>query len=80
MGGFLHGGTGIADSDDAPGPTASRNPTPIALEELMGRLAESGGVRARFRETKHLSLLTAPLVSEGTLYFAPPDRFARHTT
>ncbi len=80
MGGSLHGGIGLAGSDDAPGSTASRSPTAIGLEELMGRLAQSGGVRARFRETKHLSLLTAPLVSEGTLYFAPPDRFARHTT
>ncbi len=80
LGGSLHGGIGLAGSDDAPGSTASRSPTAIGLEELMGRLAQSGGVRARFRETKHLSLLTAPLVSEGTLHFAPPDRFARHTT
>ncbi len=80
MGWSLHGGTGLAGSDDAPGSGASRSPTPIGLEELMGHLAQSGGVRAHFRETKHLSLLTAPLVSEGTLYFAPPDLLARHTT
>ena len=80
MGWSLHGGTGLASPDEGLESTTSRNRTPIGLEELMSRLARSGGVRARFRETKHLSLLTAPLVSEGTLHFAPPDRLARHTT
>jgi len=45
----------------------------------MHRFAASGGVRARFHETKYLALLAAPLESEGLLYFAPPDRLARHT-
>lgn len=80
IGSFLLGAIGHAGTDEPSGPTASRSPTPIGLEELMGHLARSGGVRARFRETKHLSLLTAPLVTEGTLYFAPPDLLARHTT
>ena len=53
---------------------------PIELEALMQRFAESGGVRARFRESRHLSILTDPIETTGTLYFAPPDRLARHTT
>jgi outer membrane lipoprotein-sorting protein len=53
---------------------------PTELEALMQRFAESGGVRARFRESRHLSILTDPIETTGTLYFAPPDRLARHTT
>ena len=55
-------------------------PAPASLESVMALLAGSGGVRARFRESKHLALLEAPLESEGTLFFDPPDRLARHTT
>jgi hypothetical protein len=36
------------------------------------------GLAARFHEEKQLSLLQAPLLSEGMLYFAPPDRLVRH--
>jgi len=50
------------------------------LEAIMGDLARAGCVRARFRETRHFSLLTSPLETEGVLYFAPPDRLARYTT
>ena len=53
---------------------------PTSIEDLMSRFAASGNVRARFRETLHLSLLTAPIETEGMLYFAPPDRLARYTT
>ena len=37
------------------------------------------GLYARFREDKHITLLQQPLVSEGSIYFAPPARFARQT-
>ncbi len=53
---------------------------PTELEALMQRFASSGGVRARFRESRHLSILTDPIETTGMLYFAPPDRLARHTT
>lgn len=52
----------------------------LTLQGLMERLAGSGGVRARFVETRHLALLSEPLESEGRLYFAPPDRMARVVT
>ena len=55
-------------------------PAPTELEALMQRFAASGGVRARFRESRQLSILTDPIETTGTLYFAPPDRLARHTT
>ena len=59
---------------------SNANPTPANLEALMELLAGSGGVRARFQEARHLSILIDPIETTGVLYFAPPDRLARHTT
>ena len=56
------------------------DPAPTELAALMELFAASGGVRARFRELRHLSILTDPIETAGMLYFAPPDRLARHTT
>jgi outer membrane lipoprotein-sorting protein len=53
---------------------------PVAsLEELMALFASSGGVRAEFVETRELAILAMPIETRGKLYFAPPDRLARHT-
>jgi hypothetical protein len=46
------------------------------LEALVRRFAAMPGFSARFEEEKRLSLLRAPLKSEGTLHYAPPDRIA----
>jgi len=56
------------------------DPAPTELAALMELFAKSGGVRAHFRELRHLSILTDPIETTGTLYFAPPDRLARHAT
>lgn len=56
------------------------DPAPTELEALMAIFAGSGGVRAHFEESRHLSILTDPIETTGTLYFAPPDRLARHAT
>jgi outer membrane lipoprotein-sorting protein len=53
---------------------------PLTLDILMHHMATTRGVRARFHEVKEVSLLAAPVESRGTVYFVPPDRFARHTT
>jgi hypothetical protein len=53
---------------------------PSALESLARRFADMPGLEARFEEEKRLSLLLAPLASEGTLYYARPDLIARYTT
>lgn len=37
------------------------------------------GLFAEFREEKRITLLREPLVSQGSIYFAPPDRLARLT-
>ena len=52
----------------------------LTLDILMHHMANTRGVRARFHEVKEVSLLAAPVESRGTVYFVPPDRFARHTT
>ena len=51
-----------------------------SLESVLAPFAAMPGLEARFREEKHITLLAAPLVSEGTLHFAPPGRLARHVT
>jgi outer membrane lipoprotein-sorting protein len=50
---------------------------PDALATLVADLAAIPGLEARFREEKHLALLEEPLVSEGSLYYARPDRLRR---
>lgn len=51
---------------------------PINFESLLRRFAAMPGMTAKFREEKRIALLRAPLVSEGSIYFAAPDRIARH--
>lgn len=52
-------------------------PAAADLATLLRDFAAMPGFSARFREDKQIALLEAPLVSEGMLYFAPPDRLAR---
>jgi hypothetical protein len=52
---------------------------PVDIDALLAGLAKAPGLYARFREVKHITLLQQPLVSEGSIYFAPPSRFARVT-
>jgi outer membrane lipoprotein-sorting protein len=61
-----------------PAPAAAEK-APADIDALLAGLAKAPGLYARFREEKHLTLLQQPLVSEGSLYFTPPARFARHT-
>jgi outer membrane lipoprotein-sorting protein len=64
-----------AKAEDSAGPGATHTPT---LEEVMQRLAESGGVEARFHESRRLTILSEPIESTGMLHFAPPDWLVRH--
>ena len=61
-----------------PAPAAAEK-APADIDALLAGLAKAPGLYARFREEKHITLLQQPLVSEGSLYFTPPTRFARHT-
>ena len=59
-----------------PAPAAKAPPT---IDALLAGLAKAPGLYARFTEEKHLTLLQQPLVTTGSIYFAPPARFARVT-
>ncbi len=49
------------------------------LAALMRLLADSGGGRVRFVETRHLAILDQPLTATGELVYVPPARLERHT-
>lgn len=59
---------------------ASSSASEPSLEEFLDGMARTPGVVARFREVKEIGLLSVPLEVRGTLWFVPPDRFARVTT
>ena len=50
------------------------------LEELMALFERSGGVRAEFSESRHISILEDPIETRGVLYFSPPAYLARYTS
>jgi len=49
------------------------------LEQLMRDLGSVKTAKARFVERRHLSILSAPLESSGTLLYVAPDRLEKHT-
>lgn len=51
-----------------------------AISALLKRFATIPGMEARFREEKHIALLQAPIVSEGTLRFMPPGTLYRQVS
>lgn len=51
----------------------------LDLKTLMQRMAQRKSGQARFTEERTVSGIDGPLLSSGTLSFAAPDRFARHT-
>jgi hypothetical protein len=48
------------------------------LQSLMSTLAKVDRSRVEFEETRHLSVLAAPLVRRGTLDYVRPDRLEMH--
>lgn len=52
----------------------------LTVTALLASFADMPGLEAHFREERHIALLEAPLVSEGTLHFAPPGQFLRLVT
>lgn len=63
---------------DSPAPAAAKPAAP-SLEAVLDQLAGIEALSARFREEKRMSLLAAPLVSEGRLLYQKPRLLARHT-
>ena len=64
----------VAPADVAP--VEATAPAP-SLSVVLERLAAMRGLSASFREEKHMSLLAVPIVNEGVIYFAPPDKLVR---
>lgn len=59
-------------------PPASQPSTSVrSLTELMRSFESARGFEARFIERKQMKMLSKPLVTEGKLYFAGPDRLVR---
>jgi hypothetical protein len=52
---------------------------PVTIDNLLARFRGIVGLSARFHEEKHIAMLAQPLVSEGTVHYAPPGKLARHT-
>jgi outer membrane lipoprotein-sorting protein len=50
------------------------------LEKLAASRPQKSATVVHFRETRTSPMLTKPAVSEGELYFQPPDRFRREET
>lgn len=50
------------------------------IDGLMKKLSALPGLEAKFTEEKHITLLAAPLNTEGVLRFSPPSMLARETT
>ena len=73
---LLSGAPALAQTAATPAPTPAET---LDLETMMDYFAKSRGVEAEYREEKTLPLLAEPIVSEGVLYFVPPDRLARFT-
>lgn len=59
-----------------PGPPALEE-DPRGLDSVLANFAELPGMQASFREEKHIAVLAAPLVSEGTVAFTPPALLVR---
>jgi outer membrane lipoprotein-sorting protein len=49
------------------------------LQQLMESLARNKSGRATFVETKHIAMLSAPLVSSGELLYTAPDKLEKRT-
>lgn len=69
-------GAGVAGAQTS----GESKPSEPNLDTVMAHFASSRGIEASFREEKSLPLLVSPLVSEGVLYYAPPQRMVRFTT
>jgi len=63
---------------EPPPATGATAPALLTRDELLALLRATPGVTATYREIQHIALLAAPLVSEGTMHFAPPGRLAKH--
>lgn len=69
----------VASTPEAHAEESGGGRAALTFSNLMARFAALPGLEARFREERRSALLVEPLVTEGSLYYAPPARMARHT-
>lgn len=62
-----------------PIPAWAQDLTPISTLDLAKIVTGMGSHEARFVETRHLRLLSEPLMLEGELRFLSPDRLEKNT-
>lgn len=51
-----------------------------SLDGLFRRMAGIEALECHFREEKHIALLSAPIVTEGSIHYVRPGRMARRAT
>ncbi|MCB9667136.1 MAG: outer membrane lipoprotein carrier protein LolA [Myxococcales bacterium] len=49
------------------------------VAKVLERLSQITGLSAHFREEKHITLLSKPLISHGMIYYLSPDQLLRRT-
>ena len=76
---FASAGAAHSLTTQAPGTSLPAVPEASRLDfaTLLTKFAAIPGFSAPFREEKRLSLLREPLLSHGSIYYAPPQRLAR---
>lgn len=70
---------GTAHAADAPPPAVLAPASSADLDTLFGAFGKSPGLAAKFRETRKIALLSAPLKSEGSVHFDRGHGLAKHT-
>ena len=58
-------------------PSVASAQTSTTVESVLGRFARIEGLTLDYHEEKHISLLSTPLTTDGTLAYARPGRLAR---
>jgi len=58
-------------------PSVASAQTSTTVESVLGRFAHIEGLTLDYHEEKHISLLSTPLTTDGTLAYARPGRLAR---
>lgn len=76
---FALGVAGPARARQDAGIDASSPRNVVTFDALLARFRGIPGLYARYHEEKRIALLAEPIVSEGTVHFAPPRTMARHT-
>lgn len=68
LGVFAWTGVALAQRDDR-----EERSQPSSLEALLAGFSELEGLEAQYEEERHISLLSEPVESSGTLFFLPPS-------